>query len=179
LPTRINRETLITGPANLIEAACRAFLVEQFNWIKAFRSAVTTSLKDRNSRVIEFGPERCVPPTLLRRLNSQITHFDFKQASSKADTDSAPSLPSGVAENDIAVIGMSCSVAGAPDLEQYWKILSAGQSQHRELIPNDRFVMESSFRPHAEGDEKRKWYVDFFKQGFPAHIGIGTSRKHL
>lgn len=66
-----------------------------------------------------------------------------------------------MAEDDIAVIGMSCNVAGAQDLEEYWKILLQGRSQHRELVPNDRFAMETSYRPHQQGDEEKKWYVIF------------------
>lgn len=162
LPTRVNSEKVMTSQENLLEAASRAFFVEQFNWIKTFRSAVSSSLQDRNSRVIEFGPERCVPPTLLRRLNSQVTHFDLEGSiSSLGSGGSSPELVPGVAENDIAVVGMSCNVAGAQDLEQYWKILLEGRSQHRELVPNDRFVMETTFRRHEEGDEKKKWYGNF------------------
>ena len=161
LPTRVNSESLMTNEENLLETASRAFLVEHFNWIKTFRSAVSNSLQDRKSQVIEFGPERCVPPTLLRRLNSQVTHFDFKHSISGLGGVSSSDLAPGVAENDIAVIGMSCNVAGAQDLEQYWEILLEGRSQHRELVPNDRFVMETSFRPYEEGDEKKKWYGNF------------------
>jgi len=162
LPTRINREHTIVGQENLLEAASRAFFVEQFNWIKILRSAVSSSLQDRNSRVIEFGPERCVPPTLLRRLNSQISHVDLENANkSNLGDDSSPSLEPSAANNDIAVIGMSCNVAGAQDLEEYWKILLEGRSQHRELVPNDRFVMETSFRPYQKGDEEKKWYAIF------------------
>lgn len=156
LPTRVNSASVMTGTESMLESASRAFLVEQFNWIKSFRAAVSGSLQDRNSRVVEFGPERCVPPTLLRRLNSQVTHVDFEGATQSAAT---PSLPPGVAENDIAVIGMSCHVAGAQDLEQYWKILLEGKSQHKDLIPNDRFAMNTTFRP--DDDDQRKWYGNF------------------
>ena len=158
LPTCVNSEKQLVGHEDLLEAASRAFLVEQFNWIKTFRSAVSRSLQDRNSRVIEFGPERCVPPTLLRRLHSQVIHFDFEQSISSLEGLSKSALPTGVSENDVAVIGMSCNVAGAQDLEQYWKILLEGKSQHKELVPNDRFVMETTFRAHNDGDEKGKWY---------------------
>ena len=151
----------MTGQENVLEAASRAFLVEQFNWIKTFRSVVSSLVQDRNSQIIEFGPERCVPPTLLRRLNSKVSHFDFEHSISSLEGSSKPDLAPGVAENEIAVIGMSCNVAGAPDVEQYWKILLEGRSQHRELVPNDRFVMETTFRPYEEGDEKKKWYGNF------------------
>jgi acyl transferase domain-containing protein len=151
----------MTSEEDLLQSATRAFLVEQFNWIKTFRSAVSSSLQDRNSRVIEFGPERCVPPTLLRRLNSQITHFDFENSINTLGVNSSAEAKAGMAEDDIAVIGMSCKVAGASDLDEYWKILLEGKSQHRELVPNDRFAMETPSRPYEDGDEKKKWYGNF------------------
>uniref|UniRef100_A0A0B7KIC6 Uncharacterized protein n=1 Tax=Bionectria ochroleuca TaxID=29856 RepID=A0A0B7KIC6_BIOOC len=162
VPTRINADTTLSKPGNLLEAASRAFLVEQFNWIKTFRAVVSSSLQDRNSRVIEFGPEKCAPPTLLRRLNSQINHFDLEQSiASPINGTISSSLDFKSADNDIAVIGMSCSVAGATDLEQFWKILLEGKSQHRKLVPNDRFVMETIFRQHEKGDEKKPWFGNF------------------
>lgn len=155
LPTRVNSASVMACTENVLEAASRAFLVEQFNWVKTFRAASSSSLQDRNSRVVEFGPERCVPPTLLRRLNSQVAHFNFESRPKSSITVSIPDA----AENDIAVIGMSCHVAGAQDLEQYWKILLEGKSQHKDLIPNPRFAMNTVFRPGD--DDQRKWYGNF------------------
>lgn len=138
--------------------ALRAVLAEQFNWIEALRSAVSSSLQDKNFRIVEFGPERCVPPTLLRRLNSQISHVDLENAiTSKLDDAPSPNLGPDAPDNDIAVIGMSCLVAGAQDLGEYWKLLLAGKSQHRELFPNDRFAIETTFRPSQNGDKETKW----------------------
>ncbi|KAL6867821.1 polyketide synthase [Trichoderma novae-zelandiae] len=163
VPTRVNSEDVVAGQESLLEISCRAFLVSQFDWIKTFRSAVSSTLQDRASRIIEFGPERCVPPTLLRRLNSQVTHFDFEESikRAKAHLGQGQGLPAGVAENDIAVIGMACKVAGADDVDEYWKLLLQGKSQHRELLPNDRFVMETPFRPVEAGDDKKKWFGNF------------------
>jgi hypothetical protein len=162
IPTRINSETTISGQENLIEAAVRAFLAQQFNWIKTFRAVALGCLQDRTACVMEFGPESCVPPTLLRRLNHQVTHFDLQESlCASLGGDLGPDAPPLVSNNDIAVIGMACNVAGAQDVGQYWKIMLDGKSQHRELVPNDRFVMESTYRPHEAGDEKKKWYGNF------------------
>jgi acyl transferase domain-containing protein len=173
MPTRINSERPLDETANLLKAASRAFLVEQFDWVKTFRSAVSTVVRDRSSRVVEFGPERCVPPTLLRRLQGQIIHFDLAdtvhntkatdvpKAAKNPKSISAAAPPPAVSENDVAVIGMSCNVAGASDLEGYWKILLEGKSQHKPLVPNDRFVMETPFRPSKEGDDAKRWFGNF------------------
>ncbi|QUC19081.1 uncharacterized protein UV8b_03322 [Ustilaginoidea virens] len=161
LPTRINSETVLSGRENPVEAASRAFVVQQFDWIRTFRAAVSGSLQNRASRVIEFGPERCVPPTLLRRLNNQVTHFDFESGVSSSRRKQSARTAPAIADNDVAVIGMACSVAGAQDVDQYWDLLLEGRSQHRELVPNDRFVMESAFRPHESGNDKKKWFGNF------------------
>lgn len=162
VPTRINSETTISGQKSLIEAATRAFLSQQFNWIKTFRSAVVGCLQDRTAHIIEFGPEHCTPPTLLRRLNRQVTHFDLEESIiTSLGGIPGPNAAPLVGENDIAVIGMACNVAGAQDVGEYWKIILDGKSQHRELIPNDRFVMESTYRPHGEKDDIKKWYANF------------------
>ncbi|KAF4962499.1 hypothetical protein FSARC_9422 [Fusarium sarcochroum] len=164
LPTRINRDTTVSKGENLLEVASRAFFVEQFDWIKTLRSSVSGSLADRTSRIIEFGPERCVPPTLLRRLKNQIIHVNLESTSRRLGHSSSSTSEPKVADNDIAVIGMACNVAGAQDLEEYWKILLEGKSQHKELDANDRFVMETSYRPHQKGDEKKKWYGNFLDE---------------
>ncbi|KAH6623650.1 hypothetical protein F5144DRAFT_658610, partial [Chaetomium tenue] len=162
MPTRINAETPISGQESPLEAATRAFLAQQFNWIKTFRAAAAGCLKDRNARVMEFGPERCIPPTLLRRLSRQVTHFDLEESfRGSLAGDSIPDAPPVVSETDVAIIGMACNVAGAQDIGQYWQIMLDGTSQHRELIPNDRFVMETAHRPREEGSEKKKWYGNF------------------
>jgi acyl transferase domain-containing protein len=167
MPTRVNSERPLTETASLLKAASRAFLVEKFDWVKTFRSAVSTVLRDRSSRVVEFGPERCVPPTLLRRLQGQIIHFELADTMQNVKaTENPKSIPAAtplpaVSENDVAVIGMSCNVAGASDLEGYWKILLEGKSQHKPLVPNDRFAMETPFRPSKEGDDKKRWFGNF------------------
>ncbi|KAL4815105.1 hypothetical protein BDW67DRAFT_191767 [Aspergillus spinulosporus] len=162
LLTRVNSQTTLEGnEGSLLEVASRAFLVQQFDWVKTFRSAVSASLRDRNSRIIEFGPERCVPPSLLRRLNSQVTHYEF-QPTTGHTLNGNPQPLAGIKEDGVAVIGMACQVAGAQDLEEYWKILLEGESQHQPLVPNERFVMETVFRPGQEADN-RKWYGNFLK----------------
>ncbi|KAE8373904.1 hypothetical protein BDV26DRAFT_300722 [Aspergillus bertholletiae] len=163
LRTRVNSQTTLSGnEGSLLEVASRAFLVQQFDWVRTFRSAVSESLRDRNSRIIEFGPERCVPPSLLRRLNSQVTHFEFQPLTGRQPVNENPQPPAGLKEDDVAVIGMACQVAGAQDLEQYWKILLEGESQHQPLVPNERFAMETVFRPGQEADD-RQWYGNFLK----------------
>ncbi|KAH0530344.1 hypothetical protein TsFJ059_004974 [Trichoderma semiorbis] len=64
----------------------------------------------------------------------------------------------------IAVIGMSCQVPNAEDLESFWDILLSGESQHSEVLP-ERFSMNSVFR---DVDPKRKWYGNWILTTMPS-----------
>ncbi len=99
----------------------------------------------------------------MRGLGPQLIHMaNLEEAKSRLSVEAmklGTSLkhPRGSSENDIAVIGVSCKVAGADDLEEFWKLLCEGQSQHTE-VPKERF--ESHWR---DVDPKRKWYGNFVR----------------
>lgn len=52
---------------------------------------------------------------------------------------------------------MAAQVSGAEDIGEFWKVLTAGKSQHRE-VPKERFEMETAWR---QADPNRKWYDNF------------------
>ena len=162
LSSRLHTGGSYITKGKLHHIALRAVLLEQSQWHKTFKVMQSSHLASSNTSIICFGPERCVPPTITRTLGSQLTQvsdldlttsplpgrqFNASQATHLAD------LP----DESIAVIGMACQVSGAEDLEDFWKILRAGQSQHQE-VPTDRFGMETPWR---EYDPKRKWYGNF------------------
>ncbi|KAI9879282.1 MAG: hypothetical protein M1830_009012 [Pleopsidium flavum] len=165
LPTRSNSRGDFITQGNLHHVALQAILLEQSEWYQTFAAVQSSSLNDKDSLVVSFGPERCIPPSLIRKLSSQIVHFGDLHGTAIDDSDSAVNLgsplnhPRPSSGDDIAVIGMSCNVAGADDLEEFWKILSEGKSQHKE-VPSDRFGFETVFR---EVESKRKWYGNFIK----------------
>jgi acyl transferase domain-containing protein len=64
-----------------------------------------------------------------------------------------------IRENAIAVVGMSCKVAGADDIDEFWSILREGKSQHGE-VPDDRIHFGTHWR---ESDKSRKWYANFIR----------------
>jgi 3-oxoacyl-(acyl-carrier-protein) synthase len=167
-PARLGHtgQYLSTRTGALHELALREILVQPSQWLKTF-SLLYSSQLSTGASVLLFGPERCVPPTVSRKLGSQlvsISDIDLKssplprallgQGSGLADT-----TISDQPDDRIAVIGMSCQVPGAEDLEAYWKILAEGQSQHIE-VPAERFPMSTAFR---ELDPNRKWYGNFIQ----------------
>ncbi|BCS15610.1 hybrid PKS/NRPS enzyme [Aspergillus luchuensis] len=135
----------------------RSILLEQSDWFSSFSQLVELCISDASQgRIINIGPERCVPPTLASMLNSRVTRIG----------ETSLAKP-GIAEHNIqgdeqiAVVGMSCHVPGAEDLDEFWDILVSGQSQHRE-VPAERFPMDMNWRKlQGQGAGSRKWFGNF------------------
>ena len=165
LPTRTSSGGDFVTQGKLHHIALRSILVEQSQWYQTFSAVHSSRLNEKDSLLICFGLERCVPPSLMRGLSPQLIHMaDLREANSRSSVDTPKPLaslnyPQGYSENDIAVVGVSCKVAGADDLEEFWKLLCEGQSQHIE-VPKERFGFETQWR---DIDPKRKWYGNFVR----------------
>ncbi|CAG8961603.1 hypothetical protein HYFRA_00006139 [Hymenoscyphus fraxineus] len=131
--------------------ALRAILSEKYEWYQTFQRA------KRNwswtSRIVTVGPERCVPPPSATELASQLCRNGENQALLLS------LQPQARKADDIAVIGMSIKVAGADDLDEFWDVLCAGQTQHRE-VPSERFDFDQVWREKDPRDA-RKWFGNF------------------
>ncbi|KAL5358616.1 hypothetical protein BJX96DRAFT_173608 [Aspergillus floccosus] len=140
------------------EYVLRSILVEQCQWLQKFSTVYKTHLADTDAVIVEFGPERCVPPKFLRSLSGRVIHFadlDIDLSSRVSPLRQTPR----VYDEDIAVVGMACRVAGADDLEEFWKLLCSGESQHQEL-PLERYRdLETPWRP----DAIRPWFGNFVR----------------
>ena len=152
VPTRSNAggDFITKGP--LHHEALRSILLEPPQWFKSFATVRDLSLQAKTASVISFGPERCVPPSIMRVLSPQVIHMpDLDQVAVPGKDYQRQS------DNDIAVVGMSCKVAGADNLEEFWRLLCEGRSQHKE-VPEERFDFETLWR---DADPNRKWYGNF------------------
>ena len=152
----------------LHEVVLRIILLEQSAWHQTFSNLTSgyEGLGENHWKIVSFGPDRCVPPSQMRKLTGRVVHFeDNHEQVHKAETASANTVVRPYAETDIAVVGMACTVAGAEDLAGFWNILREGKSQHREIVPgaadnSNRFGFETPFRPEPT-DPGRKWYGNF------------------
>lgn len=151
---------ITTGDLHVL--AIRAVLLEQAQWYKSVSVTYSSQFGSNESSVVCFGSERCVPPSIARKLASRLIHvseIDLKTSSQPAQlfgntkTKDLKDLP----DDRIAVIGMAAQVPGAEDIVDFWKVLTAGKSQHRE-VPTERFEMGTAWR---EADPNRKWYGNF------------------
>lgn len=175
LPTFTNEavdgEPIKSSAGSLTRLVLRAILVQQCNWYNTFAS-VQTTCSINESTFISFGPDQCVPPSLIRRLGPRLTPF----------TDSNETLPQRppnlvepeahslryrqssqlpVEEEAIAVVGMSIKVAGADDVDEFSQMLRTGKSQHEE-ITSERLMMDTMYR-QGDKDPNRKWYGNFIR----------------
>ena len=144
---------ITTGKLSAI--ALEAILVKPSEWWRAFMSIHATG--QENTTIVILGPEKCAPASLVHSL-----HADFRLiqlADVTYHTDGACLGPLTENDNEIAVIGMACKVAGADDVDEFWDILCEGQSQHTE-VPETRFGFETPFRDY---DQRKKWYGNFIK----------------
>jgi acyl transferase domain-containing protein/thioester reductase-like protein/SAM-dependent methyltransferase/acyl carrier protein len=166
-----NGESIRSSAGSLTAIVLRSILVQQSNWYNTF-AAVQANHLSHNTIFVSFGPDRCVPPTLMRRLGPRLMQFadldeEVPQHLASVLDPEAHSLHQQqsqqphVDEDAIAVVGMSIKVAGADDVDEFSQMLRTGESQHEE-ITSERLMMDTL---HREGDKdpKRKWYGNFMR----------------
>jgi hypothetical protein len=149
-------EPILTG--KLHHTVLRELLLEPCRWLQAFEAMTSQHMQSESSLLISFGSEKCIPPSLSRPLSDRTIYMDhWEEASPRISAHSSPPLP--YLKDEIAVVGMSCKVAGADDPEELWDLMSRAESQHIE-VPPERFTFDTHWR---ETDPKRKWYGNFLR----------------
>lgn len=144
-------------PGSLHEHAMRDILTYKSEWHKTFETAWASASDPSSCRVICFGPERCVPPSAMRKLGPRVLHVS-DMARTESDTREKEELrPHPRITEDVAVVGMSIKVAGADDVDEFWDLLCQGSSQHQE-VSEDRLSFDNVWR---EPERSRKWYGNF------------------
>lgn len=156
LRTRANQPGAIPAADRLHEVAIRSILLNQPQWFETCVEALEPLSDQLDCLIITLGSERSVPPSLSSKVRGRLRHAAEFATLGASLGSASPHSPS-YKDDDIAIVGMSCKLAGAESLEEFWELLCQGKSQHRE-VPTDRFVFETPFR---KKDPKRKWYGNF------------------
>lgn len=145
---------LAFGDSSLHEHALETLFARQCDWYGTFAAVKTAYLNDSNTSVTTLGPDRCLPPTLVRNMGSRVVHF--------ADVHEQPSSPDhNLVEDDddaIVIVGMSIKVAGADDLDEFSQLLRKGTSQH-EKVTKERLNFDSLFRD----PDTRDYFCNFVR----------------
>ncbi|RAK97282.1 putative polyketide synthase [Aspergillus ibericus CBS 121593] len=153
--SNISGDPVCKGPLHRL--VLQSVLSQPSMWYETFAAVHRSHLEDTDAIVVEFGRERCVPPSFMRSLRDRVIHYDDLELDSFSRI--APAGSPRVYDEDIAVVGMACRVAGADDLEEFWQLLCAGKSQHREIPPERYKDYETPWRP----DAARPWLGNFIR----------------
>ncbi|KAF4991492.1 hypothetical protein FGRMN_7803 [Fusarium graminum] len=151
LPTHSNNANgSLVQDGSLSSHAIQSILVEPPQWFNAISAAA------QGLRVLDFGPERSIPPSLASKI-------DYSTVAPTTKLERRPSR--NWVDTDIAVVGMSCKVAGANNLHEFWDLLESGKPQHQEISPGSalgsRFIFEDGpFRKTTDANMKRKWFAN-------------------
>ncbi|KAE8141612.1 hypothetical protein BDV38DRAFT_278966 [Aspergillus pseudotamarii] len=162
--------------SNVTEMLVRGILVQQCDWFGTFSAMI----KEKQPLLVTLGLQRCVPPSLMRRVGNRQVYVPEdaarlsppvkpraeaqEESSVSSPAQSHQQLPSpsdlDSDKDTIAVIGMSVKTAGADDLLEFADMLKTGKSQH-ERITRDRIPHDMLFREDPEG--QREWYGCFVR----------------
>ncbi|KAI1860396.1 uncharacterized protein JN550_011548 [Neoarthrinium moseri] len=191
MPTRANDiGGSLMRKGSLHGHALRAILVEPAQWFDSF-SESTAPLSDTQVTVFELGTERSVPTSLALKPPRTMKIVHLADTKGKADRQSGRISM----ENDIAVVGMSCKVPGANDLEEFWDLIAAARSQHQEIGPGSRSIDRFSFndgpfRTIDDPNMNRKWFANlidgydqfdhrFFKKSARESASMDPQQRHI
>ncbi|KAI2610511.1 putative polyketide synthase [Hypoxylon sp. NC1633] len=143
--------------------ALRAILVDSPTWYKTLSAAWTE--KNDSTVLVSFGTERCVPPSVLRKVSARLVHLadsTVEGNTSKAEQgrESYPERP--WQDSDIAVVGMACKLPGANDVTEFWDLLASAKPQHQEIgAGHPRFdFADTPTRSVDDPGMRRKWFAN-------------------
>ena len=71
---RLGAEGQNISTGSLHEVALREILLKPSKWVETFSVLYSSQLTAGESKVICFGPERCVPSTIARKLGHRVVH---------------------------------------------------------------------------------------------------------
>lgn len=161
MPTRcddVNGQLLAQGA--LHAHALRAILVDSPTWYKVLSAA--WDMQNDSAILISFGTERCVPPSVLRKVGTRLVHLADSTADPKTEHG-----PQGYSErpwqdHDIAVVGMACKLPGANDVSEFWELLASAKPQHQEIgTGHPRFDFgDTHTRSADDPGMRRRWFAN-------------------
>ena len=156
---------LSEGP--LTHEVVRVILASRCEWYTLLTEvAKDLDLSGRRSHLFAtFGIGDCTPLSPFHKLQLQITKLDvvsFNRDNSSTKQDNSLGSEYTFPSDAIAIVGASCRLPGANNLEELWHLISSGKSRHEE-VPTDRFNIHESFRASQDWKfaGKRKFYGNF------------------
>lgn len=177
VPTRSNRTGKLITDGSLTHEIINVILASRCEWY----ALLTELAKDlhlsgyRHHTFAIFGIGDCVPLLPFHDLRIQVTKIDVQSLAEDflRNVMINPSIDYQYPSDSIAIIGASCRLPGANNLDELWDLIVDARSQHVK-ISTDRFDLHGSFRASLDRKfaEKRCFYgnlidgVDNFDHAF-------------
>lgn len=177
-PVRTNQtgERLVHG--SLTDDLIHTMLAARCEWYTLLQN-VAQDLKESHRaehNFAIFGWADCVTMNPFHQAHLKVSKTFAKsliQEEATPVSPDGPSPPPNLPDNAIAVVGASCRLPGAKNMNELWDLLASGVDCAREL-PTDRFDLPGSFRASQSGSltQKRTFYgnfldgVEHFDHGF-------------
>ncbi|KAL8933262.1 MAG: hypothetical protein Q9211_005878, partial [Gyalolechia sp. 1 TL-2023] len=136
----------------------------------------------RSHTIATFGIGDCIPISPFHKLKLHVTKLDVLSLVRDHLTSAqrgSPKAEYALPRDSVAIIGASCRLPGANNLDELWNLVSKGVSKHEE-VPLDRVDLSGSFRASQDWKSagKRKWYGNFIDNvGNFDHAFFGTNPK--
>ncbi|KAL4875053.1 hypothetical protein BJY04DRAFT_233099 [Aspergillus karnatakaensis] len=147
-----------TTEANqLHQLAVRSMLVHHCDWYGTF-TGFQASSPSAPARVMCFGSEKCIPPTLVSQLQP-VYQNPKMNASGKSSQGTTPAFPNVKEDEMIAVVGMAIKTAGADDTDEFAQMLRTGQPQHQAIKQED-IAFDTPWRDNTTS---RTWYCNYLR----------------
>jgi len=159
-------ERLLGG--SLIEELVTTILASKCYWYSLLNKVaedLKASGRPAHTCVI-FGLNDCVSMSPFHKQRLQVTKFEahtlIQKIRKPKDQNTRVLDPPFLQDSAIAVVGASCRLPGANNLEELWNLLANGIDRHQE-VPADRFDLHGSFRASLSGNfaKERTFYGNF------------------
>ncbi|KAI1501592.1 ketoacyl-synt-domain-containing protein [Biscogniauxia marginata] len=166
VPLRSNRTGDRITQGSLTKEIVNTVLASRCEWYQLL-SNVAADLKESGidcHRIVSFGIGDCVPLLPFNKLGLRVSKIDWSRQTNMIQMPSeeiGKSTAYSYNENAIAVIGASCRLPGAYNLDELWELLSTGQDRHEELKPS-RVDIHGTYRASKSGNftTNRKFYAN-------------------
>lgn len=148
VPVYSNRTGRILSDCSLTNEAVLTILASRCEWWtllnKLAKALKTTEVQTHTFAM--FGIGDCVPLMPFHQAALKINKLDIHRTIREAELKDYQ-LP----EDSVAIVGASCRLPGANNLEELWDLLAAGTCKAEDIRP-DRIPLHASFR--ASQDQK-------------------------
>ena len=129
-------EIIATGA--LHDIAVNLILCKQAHWFDTVKTTLAEMQGRKNVKMLLFGKESFVPRSLSSRQKDLANRVSYHEETEGNQLLHLSRTREPAQAEEIAVVGMACRFPQAESVEDFWQLISSGESAFGE-IPIDRF----------------------------------------